>query len=817
MIRNFSKAIFSAAALVFLSAITFIFSGCFQLQTGSSGAVVFNIKTSRTVGNDSFDFTDAFITVELRGEYSESKTQAFIPDVNNQITFSEVPAGKTIYIYAEIFKMIQNQSGVAVKTVYYTGQSEAKEITEGVNQFTVRFIRQNTETQGTEDTDPQNPQQPQQPQEPEEVIEYIEIYISASGQPYVAGTYSEGDEAHPFKYVADAVSKIIDEGDSESYWKILISGEVTGEPLGTSGINASYGHIEIPAEITTSNAKSIIITGATPHENWLTGSVPSDLDTINRGATPSYGTTLSSGNNISGTALIINTEVPVTLTNMKITGGYGSNGGAITISEGATVSIGDGVLITGNRASKGGAIFNQGTLFIYGTAVIGDKDSTTFAIDSSSSVGNGTAANYANNAGGIYNGDTANTVSQTSIIAHLYLGYKPSENGTPIAATLSGGIYFNGSTQGGAITNARKSYVYMNSGIIKNNGVSQYGGGICNEDSGYVEISGGQIIHNSTSNSSSVPYGGGICNRYAGSTLVLSGGTINENQAWATGNSPTTDGKGGGVYNCGKLFMYGTAVIGNKNVNTPAAETEGNYGNRANIGGGIYNEGSSSDYKGKLYIGYSRNEQDGTPEEADLDGGVYYNFSKHANSTTSIGGGGIFNYSSSNGLFLMYSGTIAYNSTDDNGGGIWMHDTTLSGGGSYGISIHDNTAAGKGNGIFVDTDSDNYLTLSGDLDIDYGNDIYLAGTENNYSRILISDYVIGSLSAIITPQQYNATHRLVNLTSQFQTDLGDNAGQELEAECLCFDVTPQTVDDDGGILDPEVNWIINSTGYLEQE
>ena len=60
----------------------------------------------------------------------------------------------------------------------------------------------------------------------------------------------------------------------------------------------------------------------------------------------------------------------------------------------------------------------------------------------------------------------------------------------------------------------------------------------------------------------------------------MSGGTINQNEATQNG------GYGGGVYNCGKFYMCGNAVIGDKDATSVA--TAESYGNIATYGGGIY-------------------------------------------------------------------------------------------------------------------------------------------------------------------------------------------------------------------------------------
>lgn len=814
------KAIFKHLTVIFLSVFVFVLTGCSfdnSISTSGRGARVFikldkatvqKIKTSsrsaREVGKSLGP--DYFITVSLKGEYEEEQTVQIKEE--GFVNFAEVPVGKKIYAEAEIYSIEKDEDDAETKKYLYIGTSEEIMVTEGSNNLEIEMeiIRKDNPKDPAQD-DPKDTAD----NDKEEEIQ-IQVYVdTANGQSY-SSTYNSGSQEEPFKRISDALSKIQAEGSPDINWVILIKGETTGEPLGTSGINKNYGHIEIPADITTALAKSILITGATPHENWLEGAVPDDLDTINRGATNSTTSSLASGNTISGSALVINTEVPVTITNLKITGGFGGNGGGINIAENARVSLGDGVLITYNRASAGGAVFNQGKLFIYGTAVIGDKDSSSFADYDSSSVKNGTSANYASTGGGIYNGDTASTIAATTIISHLYLGYRPSDDGSPEVSEWTGGIYFNGASSGGGILNARKSFVYMNSGTIKNNDVKSEGGGIHNI-AGRVEMSGGQIIHNRVQHYSSIVRGGGIYNQYEQSVFVMSGGVINENVAWARSG---TNAQGGGVYNGGKMFMYGSAVIGNPDKRTQPwftqgtseADDTGDYGNLANMGGGIYNA-NTTDTVGKLYMGYKPDESD-MPVEENLSGGVYYNYCKiYYDSGSRIwGGGGIYSYTSGSGEFLLSSGTIAYNATGDDGGGIWMQSTTIAGGGDYGVSIHDNTAEGNGNAIYIYSNQTYTLTLSGDIEIPFDEsnpqDIYLSGKN---SRILIAGDLNGDFSALITPGVYDTTYQLVGLTT------GSTAN--LEAETQCFFVTPQTKDGGGNDLSVPVEWKIDQNGYLK--
>ncbi|MBQ9280968.1 MAG: hypothetical protein IJ207_02050 [Treponema sp.] len=80
------------------------------------------------------------------------------------------------------------------------------------------------------------------------------------------------------------------------------------------------------------------------------------------------------GNGSSDSTLKMYVQVPVTIKNLKITGGSGrpnstnTRGGGIYIDGGKTLSLGDGALVTGNTAAEGGGIYNAGYLYLYGSS-----------------------------------------------------------------------------------------------------------------------------------------------------------------------------------------------------------------------------------------------------------------------------------------------------------------------------------------------------------------------------------------------------------------------------------------------------------------
>lgn len=635
------------------------------------------------------------------------------------------------------------------------------------------------------------------------------LYISEDGDDSINSNDKGFTSTNSFKTIEGACKQLRRFGESDFDWTIYINGEVTGIPTG-SGNSSTYGPIIISDEeneeygITPDHAKSITITGMNGRGadgSILAGTedtshnIIEPVDILNRGST---------GSSRTSPVLSINTTVPVTITNLKITGGNGENGGGIFIKKGATVSLGDGVLITQNRSIRGGAIFNQGTLFIYGTAILGKIDATDYASDDSSQ--NDTNSIYG---GGIYNGDTAATVAKTTIIAKLYLGYKLSDDGViPVKEELKGGIYYCWANSGGGIYNAIKSLVYLDSGTIQYNGVKNYGGGLYNNDASRLEMTGGKIIKNSASQTSSVMNGGGVCNDWLNSVFIMSGGLINENRAWCTGTG-TSNGQGGGVFNGGKMFMYGTAVIGNKDAS--ASATEASCGNKANIGGGIYND-YATDRRGYLYIGYEPDTDGITPKEADFSGGIYNNYSKdNSNGNNKDGGGAIYStaFPPNYGDVRIAKGTIAYNSTEDYGGAYCGKEITITGG-----SILNNSAGKKGGAIYLKDNTTSTLSIGGSVQIPY------TGTEETgyqndicpsvYSKTYFTKIKI--LSALtnhsasnqlrITPENYHEGIQLITIDSAAETDYA--------TELPKFVITPEIHAE----YNTRADWEFNDSGKL---
>lgn len=736
--------------------ITFFIAGCsfFEDSRRGSASVTFQLPkevtqkistATRSAGENTSDtdIPESFLELSLKGGYEATQTVK-LTDITT-VTFTEIPIGIEVWAEALIYKSENNE-----KRTLYTGSSDSILVTEGENKLTLKLKKSGSAN--TEEEDPP--------------ITYIDIYVSATGDD-INGDGITMDTA--FKTINRACEEIIAVGHAEENYKILVSGNCNLDSTAT-----------IPVELTSEHAKSILIDGATGTD---ADGVPQDV--LNRGKA-------TSANAVSnGTVLIINTAVPLTITNLKITGGYGGGqtAGGVNVSKNSTVSLGDGVLITGNRNptnGRGGGIHNEGTLFMYGSAVVGDttnggKSSESdfdFAENYSTSTGFTKCANVATSGGAIYNGSE----TDATVNARLYLGYKRASNGNPVKETLTGGLYFNYGS-GGAIYNAAGNFVYFASGNIAWNAASATGGAVYNDSNATFEMTGGQIRKNRL-RSNSDANGGGFYNKGPGK-FIFSGGKIIENEAKSSSGGA---GHGAGVYNGGYMFMYGTAEIGGSGI-----------GNEAAIGGGIYNDGYDfggldQEQKGSLYIGYRPDTDGVTPVKADFTGGIYNNSAIQTASGSNAdlnGGGAIW----SSGTLKISAGTISNNSANQSGGALNISyrpntEVEISGGSIINNSINSSSYGGHGGAIYMADSNNLHLTLKGNPSISAGSDgkhdIYLAGNSSYHSLIAIGGALTTSEVIRITPEDYSGTNSTMIYLPDGVTDttIAKEAGK--------FTITPQT-------------------------
>ena len=270
-----------------------------------------------------------------------------------------------------------------------------------------------------------------------------------------------------------------------------------------------------------------------------------------------------------------------------------------------------------------------------------------------------------------------------------------------------GGILVNGAVEDGIM-----SHVTLSTGaIVTNNYVLEGGGGgVCVLNGSKLTMHDGSKISGNHAGTTAQGANGGGVYVGEGSVFVMAGGVISGNEAISTSSYVNTaNGFGGGVYNEGTMFMYGSAVIGDSSKEQVA--TADNYSNKSGLdGGGIFN------YQGELWIGYKPAENEGGEPIADNDfaGGIYYNYSL-------ANGGGIgMDAGISSILNRINKGDIKYNAAANEGGGFGTRNSSV-GGGYCNLDINEtvisgNKADNNGGGVYIYDWYDDDITMT-DVDI----------------------------------------------------------------------------------------------------
>ena len=287
---------------------------------------------------------------------------------------------------------------------------------------------------------------------------------------------------------------------------------------------------------------------------------------------------------------------------------------------------------------------------------------------------------------------------------------------------------------GGGIYIMKGTVTLAEGAIISGNGDNDcVGGGVYVSAGARLNMTGGVISGNLAGNGGGVYVNGGDVS----GVFNMAGGVIAKN----------TGGYGGGVYVGGKMYMSGTAVIGDKDAKSPATETD--YSNKAWIlntacGGGIYTYWTS-----ELYIGYKAPETEGDNPVSDPDftGGIYHNYAH-------VDGGGVLNYG---GKVYICNGEISNNKADSNGSGICVsiplghtsEETHMSGG----------AEVASNNDVYLE--SNTKITIDGSLNKDNVATITLPTSSYiNGTLVLDGNYSQNENKFEVTP--YNGTWTIYN-------------------------------------------------------
>ncbi len=357
-----------------------------------------------------------------------------------------------------------------------------------------------------------------------------------------------------------------------------------------------------------------------------------------------------------------------------------------------------------------------------------------------------------------------------------------------------------------------------------------------------VTITNLKITDGNGTSKSNKTYGGGIYISDINGRLALGDGAL------VTKNSAEY---GGGIYNCGKLYLYGTAMVGMK---TTELATSSSYGNKATVAGaGIY-----ADSYGQIYLGYSSwtSSTNNTPSE--LTGGVCGNYNAQMTPVNNNGGGIYLNGTTNTAKIEIASGNISYNYAMI-GAGIYaignvkMTGGTIEGneGGNYQIAkgsglylanynanestftmsgsavIKNNKNVWLGAGVYLLNDKCklemNGGEISGNIALSYGGAVYMNGSSSlniqgtaniPYGGAAKNNdiYIPDSVKIKITgPLSDRDADKVIGLTPNSYTEgrplLEVGTGVTLTDELEKFTVTPQATH-------PEITWRVNYQGNL---
>ena len=366
------------------------------------------------------------------------------------------------------------------------------------------------------------------------------IYVGQTPGGYAGNNNNPGTKSLPYFSIERACQ---DMDDTDMPYTINVRGNLRAQTIPSALSKLSSGVYK---------AKSVLIKGVNPiPTSGENAGIPQDQIQVGVGVL----STVTS-------ALTVASAVPITIQNLKITGGEGTNGGGLYLNSGTEVHLESGVLITDNTAKNhgGGVYCAGGKLYINeGAKICGNHVSPS-------------SGSY----GGIGLYATGNSVIE------MTGGEISGNKDTSHVDVVGGGVKLEGSAS-----------FKMSGGEVKDNQVVRAGGnfyvtgggdsGPSVTLSGSAKITGG--VADSSSFSSQDAIGGAVWLEGAGSRLEMSGGEISGNSA------KSSSGKNAcaGIYVSGATFtMTGGKISGNNvlggNIQGGAVRLNGNF----NISGSAY-------------------------------------------------------------------------------------------------------------------------------------------------------------------------------------------------------------------------------------
>ena len=563
-----------------------------------------------------------------------------------------------------------------------------------------------------ETTNSNEPGEPIDPTEPDEPEVTVSLYVTARTLDSGEEDTGDGSEANPFASISSALAQINEYASDTTDYTIVLSGEFVAMQELSSSLDGK--------------AKSITLTGKTGNTtDILNGNI---------------------GDNNYHT-LRVATTVPVTISNLKITGGqcglslgYDEENSAdvqvdVTLAEGSLVTDNgnsSGInLSAGKLTLKGGSITNNCCEYGGGVAVTGGE----FVMES------GTI-------GGTEEGE-ANTADYRGAGVYITGGTFTMKGGTISGNKSSSGVSGAGVYVGYDEENGTVGTFIMQGGTISANEAVTAGGGV------FVDGTSTDLTQDVT--------------------FTMTGGTITENKQTSTYDEGERGGGGVALYGEHALFTMedgtiskneaacyggGVSVVGSAKFHM----TDGTIGGTSSADGNKVTQTSYSTYGGGVYVA-----GDAT---FTMDGGTI-SYNATSSTITTTGGGAVNAFS---GTFTMNGGTLSNNTSAGSGGAVYIGSSgtcNLAGGT---ISANTCGTSAYGSGVYVRSFSSNSgtLTMSGSAVVASGNDVYLPDGTSLAIAGTLTGASTGSATttvATITPSSYSTDTTVLTLADGADTTL----------------------------------------------
>lgn len=383
----------------------------------------------------------------------------------------------------------------------------------------------------------------------------------------------------------------------------------------------------------------------------------------------------------------IMTQKNMTITNATISGGNAENsfGGNLAVHGGASVTLGQGGVITNGtalRASGNSANGQGGNVYIL-------KGTFTVA---GGTVSNTTGAANAQHAGNIYIPTADGTLAMTS--GTISGGRALSYGGNIYAYTnstvnITGGTISGGkAAQGGNVyIRATNKVTLKDCEVTGGTGYSIYlmdaaagatldGATVSGATAGAIRNVGTLTLTNATISGNTAATAPGVYN-LAGATVTMTGGKISGNTA--TTSSYTSVARGGNVYNSG-TFNLVSGTIENGIVQNSYKRATDEAAEVLAMGGNIYNEGTFNMTSGTISGGQAK--RSGTGDNYARGGNVYnagtFNMTDGTITagTAQQNGGNVIvtGTEDARATFTMENGTISEGYSNNNQGGVRVTD-----------------------------------------------------------------------------------------------------------------------------------------------